>query len=128
MYIFSIFPSGWFGERVDGKINPGERVLVFNAVSQTGRCVGDRLPGVVDSFKAETVAAAVFCKGTANGVTAAEQKYGSKLYAAIQAEIKIEPSESCHLCQTATGNTSTTPTPWTAVRDKQLHTSVGIKD
>lgn len=107
-------PSGWFGTRlVSGSIGKGEPVLVFNGVSQQGRCVGDRLPSFVEGLGGNTVAAAVFAIGTAPGARQAVERYGSKLYAAVQVDIDINPPQSCPLC----ARPDAPPlVPWTDVR------------
>lgn len=93
-------PGGWFGSKVvEGEIKPGQKVLVFNGVSQQGRCVGNRLPGFVEILGGQTVAAAVFAKGTAEGVRAAEQRFGNKLYATVQVAIPIATPEACSTCR-----------------------------
>jgi len=108
-------PSGWFGDKlVSGEVRAGDRVLVFNGVSQQGRCVGERLPEFVESLGGQTVAAAVIAKGTAPGVAAAEKRFGSKLYATLQVDIRVQQPEGCSICQESGG----TPTPWTDLRDK----------
>ncbi len=113
------FPSGWFGTKlVAGEIKQGDRVLVFNAVSQTGRCVGETLPKVAEQHGGTVSGAAVFCKGTAGGVIQAEHKYGSKLYATIQAHVGIKAPADCHQCKDG----KEALTPWTAVRDAQTKT------
>ena len=107
-------PGGWFGSKVvEGELKPGDRVLVFNGVSQQGRCVGNRLPGFVDALGGTTVAAAVFAKGTAEGVKAAEERFGSKLYSTIQVTIPISTPDSCSICKS---DPSKKLVPWTELR------------
>jgi hypothetical protein len=108
-------PSGWFGTRlVSGSVEKGDRVLVFNGVSQQGRCVGDRLPSFVRDLGGETVAAAVFAIGTAPGAKQALERYGSKLYATVQVDININPPQDCPVC----ARPDAPPlVPWTEVRD-----------
>ncbi len=108
-------PSGWFGDKlVSGEVKPGDRVLVFNAVTQQGRCVGERLPAFVEGLGGKPVAAAVFAKGTAGGVKAAEERYGPKFYASVQVTIGIETPEQCHICKK---DGSAELIPWTQLRD-----------
>ena len=109
-------PTGWFGEKLEsGEIRPGDRVLVFNAVTQQGKCIGERLPEFAKSLGGETVAAAVVAKGTGAGVQAAEKRFGSKLYATIQVDIQVQPPDSCTICAEQTGGP---PVPWTDMRDR----------
>jgi hypothetical protein len=109
-------PTGWFGDKlVAGEIGNGDRVLVMNGVTQQGRCVGERFPSFVSQLGGETVAAAVFAKGTAPGVKDAERKYGSKFYSAIEVSIEVTPPSSCKPC--AVGDTDATP--WTNLRDNK---------
>jgi orotate phosphoribosyltransferase len=108
--------SGRIGSKcVEGEVKPGDRVLVFNGVSLQGRSVGERLPAFVDSLDGTVVAAAVFAKGTAPGVVAAEQHYGNKLYSAIQVDIKVQPPDTCIRC--ASGSESDL-VAWTELRDR----------
>lgn len=103
-------PGGWFGNKVvSGELKPGAKVLVFNGVSQQGRCVGNRLPSFVESLGGQTVAAAVFAKGTAPGVKDAEQKFGDKLYATVQVNIPISAPSDCSICKK---DPSSKPIPW----------------
>lgn len=93
-------PTGWFGEKLaEGSINNGDRVLVFNSVAQHGRCVGERLPAFAEQLGGKPVAAAVFAKGTGNGVVAAEERWGEKLYAALQVPIEVSLPDSCIKCK-----------------------------
>ncbi|MCC7531003.1 MAG: hypothetical protein IT342_20965 [Candidatus Melainabacteria bacterium] len=107
-------PTGWFGEKlVEGSINNGDRVLVFNSVAQHGRCVGERLPAFAEQLGGKPVAAAVFAKGTGNGVVAAEERWGEKLYAALQIPIEVSLPDSCTKCKE--GNA--TAVPWTHFKE-----------
>jgi orotate phosphoribosyltransferase len=91
--------TGRFGsELVEGSIHRGERVLVFNGVTQQGRCVGQRLPDFVETFGGEVVGAAVFAKGTTGLVEQTEKRYGSLFYAAIQVDIPVYASNECPRC------------------------------
>lgn len=92
-------PTGWFGNRLtSGQVKQGDRVLVFNGVSQQGRCVGERLPSFVKELGGEPVAAAVFAIGTGPGAQKAREHYGSKLYSAVQVEIQIHRPDNCPIC------------------------------
>lgn len=103
-------PTGWFGEKlVEGSINNGDRVLVFNSVAQHGRCVGERLPAFAEQMGGKPVAAAVFAKGTGNGVIAAEERWGERLYAALQIPIDVSLPNSCTKCSEG----GATAVPWT---------------
>lgn len=107
-------PGGWFGSKVvAGALKPNDRVLVFNGVSQQGRCVGNRLPSFVDALGGQTVAAAVFAKGTAAGVKAAEERFGDKLYSTIQVSIPISTPEACPTCKS---EPSKKLIPWTDLK------------
>lgn len=107
-------PGGWFGQKVvGGEVKAGDRVLVFNGVSQQGRCVGLRLPSFVEKLGGETVAAAVFAKGTTEGVKEAEKKYGDKLYSTVQVSIPISTPDTCHICK---NDPSKKLIPWTELK------------
>ena len=111
------YSTGWFGSKlVSGEIQPGDKVLVFNGVSQQGRCVGERLPSFVQDLGATTVAAAIFAKGTAPGVQDAETRYGNKLYSAIQVDIAVFSPDACMLCSQPNPPALI---PWTDLRDKK---------
>jgi orotate phosphoribosyltransferase len=111
-------PQGWFGESlVEGKISPNQNVLVFNGVTQQGRCVGMRLPEFVEKHGGKVVAAAVFAKGTAAGVKDAECRYGSKFYATISVDINVYAPKDCPICSQAN---SQPLIPWTQMRGAQL--------
>jgi len=104
-------PSGRFGERlVRGQVDRGARALVFNGVSHTGRCVGQRLPDFVESLGGTGVAAAVFVKGSAPKVAETEAKLGDRFYSAIRAEVPLFAPKGCPLCATRGP-----PVPWTAL-------------
>jgi hypothetical protein len=104
-------PSGRFGDRlVQGAVDRGARVLVFNGVSHTGRCVGQRLPGFVESLGATSVAAAVFAKGSAPKVSETERELGARFYSALRAEVPVFAPKGCPLCA-RTGS----PVPWTTL-------------
>jgi len=92
-------PTGWFGDRLlSGEIKPGDRVLVFNGVSQQGRCVGERLPSFVKDLGGDPIAAAVFAIGTGPGAQKAKELYGSKLYASVQVDINVHAPDQCPIC------------------------------
>lgn len=104
-------PSGRFGERlVDGQVAAGSRALVFNGVSHTGRCVGQRLPDFVAGLGGTTVAAAAFVKGSAPKVAETEARMGDRFYSAVRAEVPVFPPAGCPLC--ARGGP---PVPWTTL-------------
>lgn len=110
-------PHGWFGENiVEGRILPGQSVLVFNGVTQQGRCVGMRLPEFVEKFGGKVAGAAVFAKGTAAGVKDAECRYGSKFYATISVDISVHAPKDCPICQKPN---SLPLVPWTEMRDQK---------
>ena len=102
-------PSGRFGERlVEGRVARGARALIFNGVTHTGRCFGQRLPAFVGMLGGTAVAAAVFTKGSAPKVAETEGRLGERLHSAIRAEIPIFAPPACPLC--ARGRTCV---PWT---------------
>jgi orotate phosphoribosyltransferase len=94
-------PTGRFGEKVfpENILLPGKNVLVFNGVTITGRCVGERLPSFVEKAGAQIIGIAAFAKGTAPGVKKAEEKFGENFYSAIQVDIPMYPPDTCPLCQ-----------------------------
>lgn len=93
-------PSGRFGDHlVDGRVDRGTRALVFNGVSHTGRCVGERLPAFVDRLGARSVGAAVFVKGSAPKVAETEAALGERFYAALRAEVPVFVPRECPLCR-----------------------------
>lgn len=107
-------PGGWFGSKVvSGELKAGAKVLVFNGVSQQGRCVGNRLPLFVENLGGQPIAAAVFAKGTAEGVMAAEQKFGDMFYSTIQVHIPISAPADCSICK---HDPTSKPTPWTELK------------
>lgn len=104
-------PSGRFGDRlVEGQVDPGARALVFNGVSHTGRCVGQRLPGFVESLGGTSVAAAVFVKGSTPKVAETEGRLGDRFYSAVRAEVPLFVPNGCPLCARMGP-----PVPWTAL-------------
>ncbi len=111
------FPTGRFGHRlVGGVFEPGNRALVFNGVSLTGRCVGLRLPEFVEHrLGGTTVAAAVFAKGVAPKVHETEALRGDDFYSAIQADVPIYAPTECPLCATAGP-----PVPWTELVSERI--------
>jgi orotate phosphoribosyltransferase len=93
-------PTGRFGDKlVSGEIKPGDRVLVYNAVSIQGRCIGERLPSFVEALGGEVVAIACFAKGTTPKVRELEEKWGNKFYSAIQIDIPVYKPEDCPMCK-----------------------------
>jgi len=108
-------PSGRFGERlVEGRVAAGSKALVFNGVSHTGRCVGQRLPEFVERLGATSVAAAVFVKGSAPKVAETEQRLGDRFYSAVRAEVPVFAPEGCPLCARMGP-----PVPWTALLGRE---------
>ncbi len=104
-------PSGRFGERlVEGAVAPGSRALVFNGVSHTGRCVGQRLPEFVEGLGGTTAAAAVFVKGSTTRVAETEARLGDRFYSAIRAEVPVFAPTACPLCARMGP-----PAPWTGL-------------
>ncbi len=102
-------PSGRFGERlVEGRVPRGSKALVFNGVTHTGRCVGQRLPDFVERLGGASVGAAVFVKGSAQKVADTEATLGSRLYGALRAEVPVFAPDGCPLCRDG-GR----PVPWT---------------
>lgn len=105
-------PSGRFGTRlVEGQVPRGAHALVFNAVSHTGRCVGQRLPEFVAQLGGTTVAAAVFVKGTVPKVVETAARMGPRFYSALQADVPIYAPSECPICK----ETGQGPIPWTAL-------------
>lgn len=114
--------TGRFGDQLDsGRITPGERVLLFNGITQQGRCVGSRLPEFVRELGGVVVAAAVFAKGTSGLVKECEAIYGSKFYSAIQVDIPVYSPGECPLCMAGDKESLR---PWTILR-KQESRKVG---
>lgn len=106
--------SGRFGDRlVAGRVHRGARALVFNGVSHTGRCVGQRLLGFVESLGGTSVAAAVFVKGSAPAVAETEDRLGERFYSAIRAEVPIFAPKGCVLCARMGP-----PVPWTRLLEE----------
>lgn len=109
--------TGRFGDKlVEGKVQPGDRVLVFNGVTQTGRCVGQRLPSFVEGLGGTVVGAAVFAKGTNSFVRECELKYGSRFYSAIQVDIPVYSPEECPKCLAGDRNSLR---PWTTLLNRE---------
>lgn len=93
-------PTGQFGDKiVSGEIKPGDRVLVYNAVSIQGRCIGERLPSFAKALGGEVVAIACFAKGTTPKVRELEKRWGNKFYSAIQIDIPVYKAEDCPMCK-----------------------------
>lgn len=93
-------PTGRFGDKlVSGEIKPGDRVLVYNAVSIQGGCIGERLPSFVEALGGEVVAIACFAKGTTPKVRELEEKWGNKFYSTIQVDIPVYKQEDCPMCK-----------------------------
>lgn len=104
-------PSGRFGDHlVGGRVDPGDRALVFNGVSHTGRCVGQRLPGFVESLGGTSVGAAAFVKGSAPKVAETEARLGDRFYSALRAEVPVFAPLNCGLCARMGP-----PVPWTSL-------------
>jgi orotate phosphoribosyltransferase len=103
--------SGRFGDRLmEGHIAHGARALVFNGVSHTGRCVGQRLPEFVERLGGTRVAAAAFVKGSAPKVAETEAVLGDRFYSALRAEIPVFTPAGCPLCRSIGP-----PLPWTGL-------------
>lgn len=104
-------PNGRFGDRlVEGHLERRTRALVFNGVSHTGRCVGQRLPEFVERLGGTRAAAAAFVKGSAPKVAELERDLGARFYSAIRAEIPVFAAAGCPLCRT-----QGPPVPWTSL-------------
>ncbi len=100
MALWEYLPTGRFGDKlVSGEIKPGDRVLVYNAVSIQGRCIGERLPSFAEALGGEVVAIACFAKGTTPKVRELEEKWGNKFYSAIQIDIPVYKPEDCPMCK-----------------------------
>lgn len=98
--LWEYLPTGRFGDKlVSGEIKPGDRVLVYNAVSIQGRCIGERLPSFAEALGGEVVAIACFAKGTTPKVRELEEKWGNKFYSAIQVDIPVYKPEDCPMCK-----------------------------
>jgi hypothetical protein len=111
--------TGWFGDKVaSGNIKQNDRVLVFNGISQQGRCVDERLPQFVTMLGGEVVGAAVFAKGTAPAVSQAEDKHGKKLYSTIQVQINVQNPKDCNICNNKEKYMALPAIPWTHLRDQ----------
>ncbi len=103
-------PSGRFGTHlVDGAVEPGAQVLVFNGVTHTGRCVGQRLPEFVEGLGGTPVAAAVFAKGTVPKVRETEARLGERFYSALRVDVPIYAPSECPMCRAG----AAPPIPWT---------------
>lgn len=116
-------PGGWFGDKlVSGVIEPGSKVFVFNAVSATGRCIGERLPAFVEEYRANVVSVGAFALGTTDSAITAKRKYGQKLYSAVEVPLNIFAPENCPTCvaNSKGSNVTIELTPWTQIRDKVL--------
>lgn len=120
--LWPTLPSGRFCEPtgaratdfVEGGITPGARVLIFNGVTQQGRCVGQRLQDFAKTYGGETVGLAVVAKGTTGKVADLEREWGEDFYATIQIDIPVFPPAQCPL-----EGKSNTPLlqPWTMLRN-----------
>ncbi len=92
-------PTGRFGERLaEGKVQKGDKCIVFNGVTQQGRCVGLRLPGFVESLGGKVVGACVFAKGTTGLVSDLEKRHKDLFYSTIQVDIKVYDPKTCPHC------------------------------
>lgn len=111
--------SGWFGEDLaSGEIKPGSKALVFNALSLTGRCVGERLPGFLEKYGAEAAGSAAFAMGTTSGAAKAMERFQNRLYVAVDVPLHLYYPQDCPICSQSTGM-KTKLTPWTLLRDRQ---------
>jgi hypothetical protein len=113
-------PSGWFGDNLAaGNVQERDKVFVFNAVSHTGRCVGERLAGFVEKLGGEVNAAGVFALGTSDGATLAKQRYGTNLYTTVEVPLNLYSATNCPICVSnrESPNAEMNLIPWTAVED-----------
>ena len=107
-------PSGRFGDKlVEGEIQPGDKVLVFNAVAVQGGCIGNKLPKLVENFKGKVVAAATFAKGITPLIQETEKKHKVNFYATIQIPVQVYSPDTCPLCQA-----EIELIPWTKLLEK----------
>jgi hypothetical protein len=116
-------PSGWFGEKlVYGKIEANDIALVYNGISQTGRCIGKRLPSFIEKSGGRVLAGAAFMIGTAGGIDVARSMHKNRLYSAITAPVTVQAPQDCLLCkQNQSGDVEQKPLiPWTTLRDRVL--------
>ena len=91
-------PSGRFGSMlVEGNVK-GKKCIVFNGVTQQGRCVGLRLPEFVESSGGKVVGACVFAKGTTGLVEQTEKRWGKLFYSTVQVDVKVYAPKECALC------------------------------
>lgn len=103
--LWKYLPTGRFGELtgdasadfIQGRIAPGTRVIVFNGVTQQGRCVGEKLQNFAKKYGGEIVGLAVFAKGATDLVAKVEKEWGEKFYAAVRVQIPAYPPHQCPL-------------------------------
>lgn len=117
---WQITPNGWFGDSlVSGQVKPGSKALVFNAVSLTGRCIGERLPSFLKELGGEAVASAAFAIGTTDGANKTRERFQHRLYAGIDVPLNLYSPSNCPICS-GTGGAGVKLTPWTTIRDQIL--------
>src|SRR5262249_22550216 len=93
---WQVSPNGWFGDSLaSGQVKPGSKALVFNAVSLTGRCIGERLPSFLKELGGEAVASAAFAIGTTDGANKTRDRFQHRLYAGIDVPLHLYPASDC---------------------------------
>jgi hypothetical protein len=111
-------PNGWFGDALaSGQVKTGSKALAFNAVSLTGRCIGERLPSFLQELGGEAVASAAFAIGTTDGANRSKERFQRRLYAGIDVPLHLYAPTDCPICVDSAG-VRMKLTPWTAVRDQ----------
>lgn len=98
---------------VEGEIRKGQKVILFNGVTQQGRCVGQRLQDFAKSYGGEIVGLAVFAKGTTGVVVDVEKLWKAKFYATIQVDVPVYPADRCPVELEKKG---LPPVPWTVLK------------
>lgn len=119
--LWNTLPTGRFHEPTGrpahdfaaGGITAGQRILIFNGVTQQGRCVGQRLQGFAKAYGGCIAGLAVVAKGTAGMVAEVERMWREKFYATVQVDIPVYAPSACPL-----EGRADTPrlTPWTSLR------------
>lgn len=104
--------EGWFGDELVYGVEPlpGSQWAVFNAITHEGSCVGMKLPGIIERYHAETVAAATFATGKKGGVERIRRETSRPYYSAVELDIMAVLEEECGICQE--GNEAK---PWTTI-------------
>jgi hypothetical protein len=109
-------PNGWFGDSLaSGQVKAGSKALAFNAVSLTGRCIGERLPSFLQELGGAAVASAAFAIGTTDGADKTKERFQNCLYGGIDVPLHLYAPADCPIC---TGSAGARLTPWTTVRDQ----------